>query len=310
MNAGRFLWTVLKYVAEVEPGSVVNTVTAKQPAIWGDEIIVDFEVNPVIRSIEDFVKTVDALLNNRIGIAGIIGPARTNEAKTHNIENDFWMLKQLIKAQPFIQYEDLGLAVKLRRPTQELTLVGVYKKYVKLEGIKGKIAVTSIMPDEGFEKYMAQAETFEDIIDYARDFNAIVVGANPYTVVDPKGLGGIIKFRLATAEERGIISERVFPEVDAVSLIATNCAWMMRSDELVKSHYSGSILANSGMHTGKICAEYTRAEAGRSGNVFVKKEYNDGEELRDYLFRTITRRQFRHYHNHTPIGQFIFSIAL
>lgn len=305
MKLSEFIKANVKYFIETELGSFIDTVASRQPIISYDETNSDLHTHPYISSVNDLYDTLDVLVKNNVDICAI-----TTHGKGDSREFDFWKVKKLIEKANLISkldYDDKKTAFKITHKDKRLTFVGAYEMYVLLKGVKGRIDIVSLMPEKGFEKIAESGLEFEDYMKMNRDYGAIVIGAHPYTIWDPYGPKGFFKFKLATEDDRKRILDNLFSYVDSVDLVSTNCAWMVRSDELLQQDYQGKPLANSDAHSTN---HYTRNEIGRSGNIFRLENHITGDTLREQLRYRIISNSFRTYFNHSPSLQFLQAIVL
>ena len=314
MRLTEFIRANLRYVIEVEPGSFIDTVVSKQPLILPNETNADLHTHPYIASVGELQDTLDVMVENNVDLCAI-----TTHGKGDSREFDFWKVKKLIEENSLadilsyqeLSYQDLGLAFQVTYKGKTMTFVGAYEMYVHLDGIQGRLDIISLMPERGFENAMKPELSFKESLRINQDYNAIVSVAHPYTIWDSYGPAGLFKFRLGAKDDRKRIAEEMFPQVDVVDLVSTNCAWMIRSDELVERDYlelrGRKPLANSDAHSTR---HLTRKEMGRSGNIFVLHDYSTGAELRGQLRGNILSDDFRTYHNHSPSIQFLLAIAL
>lgn len=303
MNPLEFIVANAKYMANTLTGSFRDTVSAKQPRINDDEMIADLHAHPYISSADNLHQTLDILVKNNVDLLAL-----TIHGKGDFREFDFWKVKGLIEKRNLeegLGYVDKGDSFQLNHKGKTLTFIAGYEVYVSVDGIKGRIDIISLMPDKGFEKVIREGLTFEEYLQINKDHDAIVIAAHPYTIWDPYGLNGFFKFRLATGEDRKRIRETVFPKVHGVDLVATNAAWMVRSNELLQQDYPRKPLANSDAHSPY---NYTRKEIGRSGNIFELR-LNNKSNLKYLLRESITLGNFRTYLNYTPPLQFLLAIA-
>lgn len=305
MNPLDFMISNVKYLIDTVPGSIVDTVTLKQPKIQPDETVADLHVHPYITSVDDLVDTMRIMHKNNVGLCAI-----TTHGKGDSREMDYWTVRQMVK-DCGIEYEDLMQAFRITWQDRILTFIGAYEMYTKVEGVKGKVDVLSLMPDKGFEDKAKQDMAFIDFWDLNNQYNAMTIGAHPYTLWDPYGPGGFFRFRLATVDEREAMKVDMFPMVMCVDLVASNAAWMVKSNELLAKDFWKSRtqkpLANSDAHAKN---SYARNEIGRAGNIFRFRDYEQGIDLRAQLENDINLSEFETYLNHTPSLQFLISIAL
>ena len=297
--------STLSYLIETEPGSFVDTVPSVQQPIYEGETNSDLHVHPFISSQQDFQLTLEALVKHNFGLCAI-----TTHGKPSPAEQDFWGVKKFFEDDELakhLDYDDLGKAFQVTYQGKTLTFVGAYEMYVLLPGVHGTIDIVSLMPNQGFEHAVEHGLEFEEYLTMNNDYGAIIIGAHPYTIWDPYGPFGLLRFRLATEEDRKRITDNFFPLVVTVDLVSSNCLWMIKSNALLQQDYPGKPLANSDAHA---FDNYTRSEIGRSGNIFELEEYRDGDQLREQLRQKITSNHFTTYHNHSPLFRFLSGIVI
>jgi len=305
MKALDFIVANAKYFLTTVPGSLIDTVALKQPATGPRETIADLHVHPYITSIDDLADTMRIMKKNNVSMCAI-----TTHGKGDSRERDYWTVRQMVKDDG-IDHDDLHHAFRIDWQGTKLTFVGAYEMYTEVEGVKGRVDVVALMPDRGFEERAEPGMSFDDYVDICREYEALVIGAHPYTLWDPYGPGGFFRFRLATDDERSAMMENMFPKVLTVDRVASNAAWMVRSNELLMEDFWNSRmqkpLANSDAHSKN---SYVRNEIGRAGNIFRLERHEHGADLRDQLSSEISAGNFRTYLNYTPAVQFLMSIAL
>ncbi len=286
----------LKYLIDTEPGSVprFSAVTRRQPLIAKDEYIADLHAHPYISGFDDLIDTFKVMHDNNVELLAI-----TTHGKGDQREHDYWTIKDSLKNSEvgnFFQFEDKGKMFSVTFKDKKLSFVGAYEMYVYVPGVKGRVDIVSLMPEQGFEKKIVHGLNLHEYLEINDDHNATVFGAHPYTIWDPHGPNGILRFRLANENERKYIQDHLFPNVDSVDRVSSNCIWMSESDKLLFQDY-GKTLTNSDAHSK---TPYNRREIGRSGNIFKKGRY---------LTDAIKGKEHRNYHFYTPIFQFATSIA-
>ncbi len=306
MKTSQFIKSMISYFAKTVPGSIVSTVTKKQPELEENEYIADLHAHPYIVKEKDLIDTLDIMADNNVSLLSI-----TSHGQGHSNECDLNMAKQILKYTDFAKntdYLELENSIHLNHRGKQLTLIGGFEYSLAVEGIKGKMDFIALMPDPEFDRSLdPKFVTFEQFISASQEYNAITMAAHPYTLSDPYGPFGFFKFRLADQKEREIIRDNVFPNVDTADLVASNCAWMVYSNEQVEEDYHGKPLTNSDTHG---VNHYTRKEIGRAGNIFsFPREKSDEALLREKLHENIKLGNFRSYLNYTPSLQFITGVA-
>ncbi len=166
------------------------------------------------------------------------------------------------------------------------------------------------MPNPGFEDEIRQHMNFQHHLNLGQQYDAVMVAAHPYTLHDSHGPGGIIPFRLADLWERKVIQSNVMQYLDAGDWVASNTAWMGRSNDLFCSDYldifDRKAFRNSDAH-GR--TRYGRKEIGRAANIFTIPKIHSGEHLRELIRDHSIQGNFGTYEAYTPAGQFISNIA-
>jgi len=304
MRPSEFILANAKYLADTVPGSILDTVAKKQPEIGEDETIADLHIHPYITSIDDLIDTMRVMKKNNVSLCAI-----TTHGKGDSRERDYWTVRQMVKDDG-IEHDDLYHAFRIDWQGTKLTFVGAYEMYTEVDGVGGRMDVVALMPDKGFEDSARAGMSFKDYADICDEYEALVIGAHPYTLWDPYGPGGFFRFRLATDDERSAMMESVFPRVLTVDMVASNAAWMVRSNDLLREDFlkcrMQRPLANSDAHSKN---SYVRNEIGRAGNIFKLDRHENGADLREQLSNEISAGNFRTYLNYTPTVQFLISIA-
>jgi hypothetical protein len=117
---------------------------------------------------------------------------------------------------------------------------------------------------------------------------------------------GFFKFRLATPKERRFLREKVFPKVDGVDLVATNCAWMTRSNDLLLEEFRGVPLCSSDAHS---VTRFVRRELGKTFSVFPLIESADGPQFIEALRVHIRENRTEPHLSYLGPYKFLRSIA-
>jgi len=268
----------------------------KKPDLPEEGIHADLHVHPYITDKESLDHTLEMMYENDLDLLAI-----TTHGKGDEYEYDFWKVKEIAKKELIIDDKERLFTIKYN--DKELNFVPAYEIYVKLDGIKGRIDMVSLMPEQGFEEDIGLGLDFKDYQKINDEYDAILIGAHPYTIWDPWPL----PFRLAKKEERKIIEEKLFPEVDAVDLVSTNSLWMHISNDHIKKDYGGYALTNSDVH-GK--NKFARKKIGCSRDIFDNLNFNSGNELKEDLLEKIHLKKFKNYEDYLGIGQFIVQLCL
>ncbi len=317
MKSSELVKAIFRYIKETEPGSFIDTVVSNQPVVSNNKINADLHTHPYISSISDLYDTLDILVKHNVDLCAI-----TVRAKGDNKEFDFRNVKNLIEGKKNLasklDYGDHGKFFQVNYNDKTLRFVGAYETEVLLDGVNGKLHVVSLMPDLEFEEYTKDGRKLEECIKLSRDYGSIIIGAHPYTIWDPHGPKNIIKFRLATPDERKRINNQLFPVVDAVDLVSSNCLWMIKSSELLQGDLHEinkqlekegyKIIPLLGNSDARARSHYTRNEIGRSGNIFELSEYESDDELRAQLRNKIELNDFEKYFQHTPSLRFLYAV--
>lgn len=304
MKPTTFLRRNLEYMAETFSGSFIDTVKNGQPKMNGSEVNADLHVHPYIIDARTLFSTLDIMVRHNVDELAI-----TTHGKGRNIEYDFWTVKEIIERNSVakeLKYEDKGIVFNVEYKGEKLSFEGAYEMYVIVPGIEGRVDIVSLMPNKGFEKEVRQGMELKDYIKLNKEYGAIIIGAHPYTIWYPFGPFRCIKFRLASEDDRKRLQDELFPFVDSVDLVATNTFWMTESNRLLQEDYSGKPLANSDAHS---VDNYARNEIGRSGNIFEKEGFAEGEIHRRNRKSAIVNNHFRTYYASMPCLKFFRSIV-
>ncbi|MEE9525177.1 MAG: hypothetical protein V3V78_01050 [Candidatus Woesearchaeota archaeon] len=260
-----------------------------------DGIQADLHVHPYITDKESLEHTLQVMDENGLDLIAL-----TTHGKGGRYEHDFWRVKELAKAE--CDVEDKGRLFTVNYNGKELNFIPGYEMYVTLEGVKGRIDMVSLMSEEGFVSEVEVGMNFKDYQKISDKYDAVLTAAHPYTIWDPWPL----PFRLAKEEERNVIKEKIFSEVDSVDLVATNALWMHISDSLVEEDYEKP-LTNSDVH-GK--NRYARQKMGCSRNIFRELDFNSDKNLRKTLITSLNSGDFENYHNHLSPMQFFVQLCM
>ncbi|MBU0980371.1 MAG: hypothetical protein KJ709_06175 [Nanoarchaeota archaeon] len=276
------------------------TLPSRRPVLHDGGMLCDLHAHPYIHSRKTLIDTFDVMVRNNVSLLTLGTHGRGNAR-----EYDFWEVKELMQKEG-IKFEDKGIAFTVKHHGKTLTLIGGYEPPIHFKGIVGKIDILTLMPDPDFQLHLKKDMMFKDYLKLSRRHNGIVIGAHCYTIGDPEGRNGIIKFRLANSEDKKILKKSLFPFVDGLDTVSSNVLWMLRSNELIKEDY-GKPLANSDAHSP---SHHTRLEIGRSGNIMKLKPWKTGKDLRGQLRHIIKTKQFEPILNYTPPLQFFRAIAI
>ncbi len=263
----------------------------------------DLHTHPYINDVASLDHTLSVLHKNNISILANVVHGSGNQK-----EFDFWHVKELLKdSMRGYEIEDLDTVVNIYNFGFKIVITGGYEDYCEVEGVKGRLDIVVISSEKGFKKHMHKENRFQEKIKIARDYGGIVVSAHPYALWDPYGPMGFFKFRLASPEERKIIRQVVFQQVNCVDIVATNVAWMVISNDLVREEYPYSPLCSSNAHS---INRTIRNEIGKSGCIFPDFDFSSGVEFREKLRDHIKDGNFETYLKYLGPLKFIRSIAL
>lgn len=264
----------------------------------------DLHAHPFVTGPKSLLDTLDVLRSNRLSLL-----AHTVHGAGSNKEMDFWKVKDLLKriANRACQLEDLGILIQVWGGGYPLVITSGYELYCRVEGLRGRLNLTLVAGNEGLARHLKPNMGLNEIIRIGRDHGAIILASHPYTLWDPYGFRSLFKFRLPDRQEREIIREQVFTQVDGVDLVATNVAWMIRSNELVEKEYPGKPLCTSDTHA---VTRRLRREIGRSGSFFSHMVLENAERLRETLKSRIRSGNFETYLRYLSPWKFLRSIVL
>ncbi len=265
----------------------------------------DLHAHPYITNTRTLMHTLDTMCRNNVSLLAITVHGTTNAR-----EMDYWAVRDMILSEfkrPAVM--DMGGVLRVSYRGSELYLVPAYEDYCVLDGVEGQLDLVVLCPERSFSFQECKERDFDDRVAFARQHKGIVIAAHPYTIWDPHGPGGFIKFRLATPTERRVIRAKVFPNVDSVDLVATNCAWMMKSNELLRREYPGTAVCSSDTHA---VNRWVRREVGSSGCVLAPTltRARDESTFRDCLRSQISLGEFKSYLSYLGPVKFFISIAL
>ncbi|NYZ74171.1 hypothetical protein H0O00_03440 [Candidatus Micrarchaeota archaeon] len=293
------IFSTFKYLMETEPGSIalLRTVRSQRPEISATQYVADLHAHPYISHANtrgDFFHTLKIMVKNNVSALAV-----TTHGKGNPREMDFWDIKEFILANDLgsaLEFRDVGSTFSIKHNGKRLEFIASYEMYVEVPGVSGRVDVVNLLPEKGFIEKARPGMTLSDYAKLNRDYDAIMIGAHPYTIWDPHGPRGFFRFRIASDGERKAIQDNYFPLMDAVDRVSSNCAWMIESNALLLQDF-GKTLTNSDAHCK---TRYVRHELGRAGNIL-----KHGIGLRE----AILSGQYRNYLRYTPILQFLISIA-
>ena len=293
-----FVATNMRYIKEAYFGAV-------NPKINSTRLKADLHAHPYANNMDRVTNTLDVMIENNVSLLAI-----TVHGMGNSEEKDFWSVKDMIfsKYNP-ADLEDMDTVLRINYKEKQLYLMPAYEDYCILDGLKGRLDLVIIAPEKDFLSEASKREDFESKMRIARKYKGIVIAAHPYTIWDPHGPKGVIKFRLASPSERRLIRCKVFPRVDCADLVATNCAWMIKSNELLKSEYPQKPICSSDTHA---VNRWIRKEIGKSGCILSNdiSQMQDGSAIRAYLKQQIISGNFETYLSYLGPIKFILSIAL
>ncbi len=297
MKIGQFLKNCLEYFLTTEPGSIINT--NKLVSLNKGEVYADLHAHPKVKNFEDLLFLLDVMDNKNLRICGAI-----EHLDTH--EDNFQAIKYLAEKYGFLVEEKENI-LKIRKNTRDFFFIQGLEIRYKMPGIEGACDLVCLAPEKGFRRYAKENLSFNELIKICKDYDAITIATHPYTIYDPYGPRGIFRFRLANEEERKIIANEVFPKVDTIDLVATNCAWMIESNKLAARDYEkfGKPLASSDAHC---VSKFTTKELGRAGVIFKITPHL--ETLKKYIKNEIENNNFKIQLDYTPSLQFFRGVVL
>ena len=314
MNPFDFIVANAKYIWGTEFsglrfGSFRDTLRDRDIAKTENQTTCDLHVHPYITSLDDFLGTVRIMAKNRVNVLAIT-VHKPDDPKQH----DYWKVKDMLSSQAsalgITGFEDKGLAFSFWFQHSPFIFVPAYETAVHVPGIRGTLDIVALMPDEGFAENIQPSPMLDEHLTLCRSYGAITVGTHPYTIHDPYGPAGFFKFRYAKPGERRRIQRAVFPQVNTIDQVASNCAWMVHSNEQAFSDYSREQqrlpLSNSDAHS---TSSWTRNEIGRAANLFWLNEFREGSELRDQFREAIRDSDFKTFLEYTPSLQFLHGVA-
>lgn len=262
----------------------------------------DLHAHPFVKDPEALTDLLQVLQQKNITLL-----AYTTHGRGDPEEPNFWHLKKLIKKSltPY-ERQDLGSVIRLKRSRHFLNLTCGIEEYCCVPGLRGKLCLLIIAPDRELLDHLQDNMVFEDLLHLGKEHKGLVIASHPYTLWDPYGPKGFIKFRLADRLEREVIRKTVFPRVDAVDKVATNVAWMTRSNDMLEQDYPGRTLCSSDTHAVSPCI---RQDIGKSGCVFPNFDFQHSDEFRKKLKSFITNGEFETYLQYVGPINFLRSIA-
>ena len=203
-------------------------------------------------------------------------------------ELDYDQIKRMIKEDKKLEYKDLGRAFKVTHKGKELTLVGAYEVefYIKKHD-RFLNHMIVLMPDDGFDKYTKELRSLDEFVELGREYNAILLGAHPYSVKNPQARTKLSRYMVAPDDFQPLIEKNIFPKVDRVCEVSSNVGWMKKSNDLLEERCDKKALWASDASQ--------KSDIGRAGTIFKLKDYKDGDELRYRLKKLIQTGQFRTY---------------
>ncbi len=258
----------------------------KQPLLKDNEIIADLHAHTDIFSIDDLYETLDSMVEHKVDLL----------AMTHRIydcknELSYDQVKRQIKNE--LDYKDLGRAFKVTHKGKELTLVGAYEvEFYINKSSRYLNHMIVLMPDRGFDRYTKELKSLEYFTTLGREYNAILLGAHPYSVKNSQARSKLSRYMVAPVEFHSSIEKNIFHAVDGVDCTASNVGWMKHSNNLLNERYNPKPLWTSDATM--------KSDFGRAGTIFKLKDYKNGSELRNRLRNLIVTGQFRTYSGYKP----------
>jgi len=263
----------------------------------------DLHAHPFIRSTFCVRHLLRVLRRRQIDLLGL-----TSHGPGGPKERDFEVVKEMCRGRRWggLTPEDAGLCLRWRGPEERRVIIGAYENYCRIPGVRGYVDFLALMPDPSYWDRVEQLMPFDEILGLARECRAIAILTHPFTRWNP---GEFLRFGMPDEDERLRLQETVFPKVDGVDEVATNCAWMVLSDRVLRESYPGRTLCNSDSHA-RILRRFTRRTIGLAGNLFRLDLELPGEELREQLRRKIRAGDFETYYNYMTPAQFLLSVVI
>ena len=264
----------------------------------------DLHAHPNIHDEDSLEHTLKVMHENGLNLLSI-----ATHGTGDNAEFDYWKVKDMIKgsdAEEKYRMKEKGRTFSLTYKGKEFHFIPAYEMYVYVPGVNGRVDIVSVMPEQGFEKTIEKGLQFDEYKKINDDYQAIVIGAHPFTLWDPF-LFGAIPFRLADKDERKNMKDNFFPQVDSVDMVATNALWMTRSNELVQEYYPGKPLTNSDVHSK---CRFARTQLGISRNIFPDLDFETDSRLYEELLRNIKKGNFQNHLKHLSPMQFTVSFCM
>lgn len=276
-------------------------------------IAADLHAHPQIRHMGDFMSTYYNCDCNRVDLLAITTHLWSDDCM------DYWSLKRIVEltGTSELYFADKGLMFEVSSKPKGRMLEGrtvkfapAYECEVQVPGVKGKSHIVVAMPDRGFAEAARDGMPLDELVDAAKHYQGMLIGAHPFTLVDPwkvPVLGINIPFRLANKHDIAALKEELFPHLDCCDVVSSNCYWMTRSNDLLKKHYNGPMIACSDTHG---VTNKTRGEIGRAGTVFYGNVLSaKGEDTRLCIKVKVDLKKFETYFAYTGNLQFYRSLV-
>jgi hypothetical protein len=237
-----------------------------RPPVKEREVYADLHAHPCISDKKSLLQTLDACIENYVGLLA---------CTTHNSpkELSFWRVKDLLSKEGPYACDDRDLALVFACKGKKIIMVPAYETRCEVPDV-GTMHLVALMPDRAY--IPSDRQPFKDCIEECRRHNAIVLAAHPYLICNPDRP----RVHVATARERGIIYEKVFPYVDAADAISAAGLWLKAANEHLMDDYLARCIATSDAHGSKA---WKRREIGRAGTIFTLGDWISGTDLRKNL---------------------------
>ncbi len=281
---------------------VLRGVTERQGGEEG--LRADLHAHPFVKDAAGARHLLQVLQGNRVALM-----AYTAHGEGGARELDYEAWKGLMKRRlPSHVVKDMGPVVRVKSSHREHLIVSGYEEYCEVPGVQGRLCLVLLACDADVKKHFSGTRPFREWLSLARDHGGLVIASHPYTLWAPWGPRGMIPFRLATARERAILRREVFPRVDGVDLVATNVAWMIRSNDLLERDYPGRPLCTSDTHG---LTPALRRAIGTSGCLFPScNRIESASAFRETLRDRLRKGDFGTYLRYLGPLAFARSIAL
>lgn len=237
-----------------------------RPPIKEREVYADLHAHPCIHDDKSLLQTLDACVENDVGLLACTAHNNGNELS-------FWRVKDLMSKEGPYACDDRNLALVFEYKCMKVIMVPAYETRCDVPDV-GTMHLVALMPDRAY--IPSDRQPFKDCVEDCRRHNAIVLAAHPYLICDPDHP----RVRVATARERDIIYDKVFPHVDAADAISAAGLWLKAANEHLMDDYLARCIATSDAHGSR---GWKRREIGRAGTIFSLGDWISGSDLRQNL---------------------------